>query len=222
MTTYTEAVTEARTLVKRSEDDQWRLAELTWEQVQAGKSRRQWAKDIGIHNSTAVRLYQIWERFGADPDQHSFAEAYDVVHGRAAAVEEHGSRYQAEAASAIRNMPPERKAQIVREAVKADPVAAAAASEALDERWAATAKPAPRDRSKADRLSETLLAARAVQRKVNEFANLASSTTWTVPEQEALVPLIDRIISVLDLAKAGVQSGSWDEELADLLNGGQS
>jgi len=30
---YQEAVTEARMLIRRSEADQWRLAQLTWEQV---------------------------------------------------------------------------------------------------------------------------------------------------------------------------------------------
>lgn len=66
--TYEQAVSEARTLVKRSDEDQWRLAQLTWEQVKAGKSRAQWARDIGVGVDHAEDLYAIWNRWkGVDP-----------------------------------------------------------------------------------------------------------------------------------------------------------
>src|SRR6266487_2245779 len=59
---YEKAVAEARRLVKRSEEDQWRLAELTWEQVEGGKSRAQWARDVGVGRTSVMRWYKIWAR----------------------------------------------------------------------------------------------------------------------------------------------------------------
>lgn len=76
---YRSAVAEAKQLVKRSEEDQWRLAELTFEVVQSGKSQRQWAKDVGRSQPT-VRLYlKIWERWGdsAPYQRPPFPEAYN-------------------------------------------------------------------------------------------------------------------------------------------------
>lgn len=75
---YEAAVAEARILVKRSEADQWRLAELTWEQIEAGKSRREWARDIDIHNSHATRLYLVWQKYGAAgrDTRPSYTDAY--------------------------------------------------------------------------------------------------------------------------------------------------
>lgn len=115
---YEDAVAEGRRLVKRSEADQWRLAELTWEQVEAGKSMRQWARDIGVSYSHVNALYHVWDKLINDHlgDQRpTFADVYNIVRGRAAQVEEHGSQYAAEARAAVRNMPPEKKAQVARE-----------------------------------------------------------------------------------------------------------
>lgn len=117
MTTYNEAVTEARTLVRRSEDDQWRLAELTWEQVEAGKSRAQWAKDISVTRSHANRLYLIWARWGEYrvPDRPSFAEAYASL--KAGVNPEDASAFLEDqrSLSTIRKASPERKAEVARE-----------------------------------------------------------------------------------------------------------
>lgn len=116
---YQEAVTEARALVKRSEDDQWRLAQLTYEQVEAGKSRRQWAKDVGVHSSTADRWYLMWERWGAGQAgiMPKFQDAYSALRsGDGVEPEEAPSvRHQEMARGAIRNMPPEQKAEVARE-----------------------------------------------------------------------------------------------------------
>lgn len=79
---YQAAVSEARTLVKRSEEDQWRLAELTWEQCRDGKmSRAAWAQDVGVDPSYAARLYNLWERWGmcTGSMRPPFPEAYREV-----------------------------------------------------------------------------------------------------------------------------------------------
>lgn len=122
---YEKAVAEARQLVKRSEADQWRLAELTWQQVASGKSREQWARDTGMNRVRVQRLYRIWEGWGtgSPASRPSFTEAYDIVQGRTAEVEQHGTRAVAEARRSVRNMPPEQRAAVVREAL-ADPVVA--------------------------------------------------------------------------------------------------
>ena len=86
---YTDAVTEARTLIKRSEDDQWRLAKLTWEKSQPQRGREilpegkvsvaQWARDIGVDDEYARRLRLAWERFGSDPLRPKFSDAYNEI-----------------------------------------------------------------------------------------------------------------------------------------------
>src|SRR5215813_11835152 len=62
---YATAVFEARRLIKRSEEDQWRLAELTWEQIEAGRSKSQWGRDIGVSEAEVRRLYKIWNRWNS-------------------------------------------------------------------------------------------------------------------------------------------------------------
>jgi len=81
---YQDAVAEARRLVKRSEEDQWRLAELTWEQVkEAGKSQRQWAEDVGVSAAHVNYLAGIWETYRVHQvnDRPAFRDAYAEVKG---------------------------------------------------------------------------------------------------------------------------------------------
>ena len=75
---YQECVAEARTLVKRSEADQWRLAQLTWEQLEAGVRAVQWAADIGVDPSYVYRLRRIWEQHSSVDSVHKprFTDAY--------------------------------------------------------------------------------------------------------------------------------------------------
>jgi Family of unknown function (DUF6192) len=124
---YQEAVQEARQLVKRSEADQWRLAQLTYEQVKAGKSRRQWAQDIGVSADHAERLYAVWAHWGMPPrggTRPKFSEAYAMAREGAESPEE-GRRLtdERQAISAIRQMTPERKAQVAREVLNDPDVA---------------------------------------------------------------------------------------------------
>jgi hypothetical protein len=117
---YQEAVTEARTLVKRSETDQWRLAELTWEQVNSGISQGQWARDTGMARSHVQYLFRVWRDRPRAASLPNFSDAY-VAARHGIDPEESASARQAErAASEIRRLPPERKAEVVREAL-ADP-----------------------------------------------------------------------------------------------------
>jgi len=125
MTNYTEAVTEARTLVKRSETDQWRLAQLTWENASPyeadGKmSLTQWSRDVGVSLSYAGRLRRVWENYqttrNLDEVQNlpPFNEAYREVSPHSAYTPP---------ADAVRDMQPERKAEVARELL-ADPAVA--------------------------------------------------------------------------------------------------
>lgn len=75
---YQAAVSEGCTLVRRTEDDQWRLAELSWQVVDGGRSRRRWAADIGVSHVHVGRLVTVWEWYGGNPvtGRPAFAEAY--------------------------------------------------------------------------------------------------------------------------------------------------
>jgi hypothetical protein len=105
---YQQAVAEARSLVKRSEEDQWRLAELTWEQVQAGRSRSKWAEDIDISPDMTSRWYRLWEEWRgvAAAARPPFAEALSPFN-------RHSEEIRTK--RGIRNLSPERRAEVVRE-----------------------------------------------------------------------------------------------------------
>ena len=109
---YDEAVTEARRLVKRSEEDQWRLAELTWEMVRGGISQRQWAIDIEVSEAHARFLVHIWDAYRVRTDRPAFADAYAAAKGL---PEDRQERREMEAVKRLQSMPPERKAEIVQE-----------------------------------------------------------------------------------------------------------
>ena len=114
---YREAVAEARQLVKRSEQDQWRLAELTWEQVEAGKTRKQWAQDIGVHETTVGRWLRVWQLkidSARATSDISYSEAWNQAIGRTDG--DYG-------AAEVRKMPTERKAEIARELLEDERVA---------------------------------------------------------------------------------------------------
>ena len=69
---YAKAVTRGRFLLKRSNEDQWELAELTYTIItQEGHgSARRWAAALGVTESYVSRLKAVWERFGKlDHDQ---------------------------------------------------------------------------------------------------------------------------------------------------------
>ena len=79
---YRSAVGEAKRLIKRSEEDQWRLAELTADVLASGVRARQWANDIGWRSQSSVTAYrQIWERYGGlhRNERPRFVDAYASV-----------------------------------------------------------------------------------------------------------------------------------------------
>jgi hypothetical protein len=128
---YQDAVTEAHRLDQiieeaetTAEEAKWARAELAWSQIQAGISQRQWARDTGKARSVIQDWIKMWDRWGGRlAGRPAFQEAWNTVMGRDEAVEEHGSQYQAKARTAVRNLPPEEKAAVVREALEDDDVA---------------------------------------------------------------------------------------------------
>lgn len=247
MTAYKDAVTEAQRLVKRSEADQWRLAELTWEQVEEGISRRDWARDVGVNETTAQRWYKVWDlkinmlESGSDI---SYSDAWNRVIGRVDA--NYG-------AAEIRKATPERKAEIAREllaepeiadavvadpktaqvtrdalgispeevaaAIKRDPVVAAAASASLDDRVASAPKPTPRDESQYDKFTRAIIAGRVARKQLATFADAVSGASFDGEQQEAFIALLDSIDMMAGMVRVGLRSGTWDDALADLTKG---
>jgi hypothetical protein len=79
--TYDQAVARGRFLVKRSEADQWELAELTHDRT-TGEDAVQlkvWAAAIGISQPHASRLRAVWEQFGEIVGRQSFSDCYTRV-----------------------------------------------------------------------------------------------------------------------------------------------
>jgi hypothetical protein len=118
---YEAAVEEARRLVKRSEEDQWRLAQLSYEQFMAGADRDRWAADIGLAQRTVNRYALAWERFGrieAPGHRRPFSEAMEALTRPIDPESEQTvwqQRQQTEARQAVRNMPPQQRAELARE-----------------------------------------------------------------------------------------------------------
>lgn len=120
---YRDAVAEAKRLVRRSEEDQWRLAELTWEQVnEGGHSMQSWADDIKVSKAHAVFLTKVWEAYSGYPvtDRPKFADAYAEAKGMPVERQE---RREAEAMSNIRKASPAVKARLASELLEDDEVA---------------------------------------------------------------------------------------------------
>lgn len=113
MTTYDQKVKEARGLVRRTEEDQWRLAELTWRAThEDGKTTRQWAEDIEASKDHVSRLARIWETYESYPrdTRPKFADAYAEAKGMPVDRQE---RREMEAAANLRKASPERKIEMV-------------------------------------------------------------------------------------------------------------
>lgn len=112
---YREAVAEAKQLRKRSEADQWRLAELTWEQTKRdGVATRKWADDVGVSQPYVVKLAQIWEAHGDNPviARPAFADAYAEARGLPL---ERSDRRVREAAATLRKASLEDRATVIGE-----------------------------------------------------------------------------------------------------------
>ena len=101
---YAAAVTRGRFLLKRSNEDQWELAELTWKVLKEkgygfGK---QWAADLGCDESHVSRLKAVWERYGRiEHTQFSFTEYYAL----ASVPQEDEKELQREARRTRRSVP---------------------------------------------------------------------------------------------------------------------
>jgi hypothetical protein len=76
-----EATDEARQLVQYADRIWWRLAELTWHAIRAGKDPGRWAREIGVPRRVVSRGHQLWARYGSLPagDRPSYAEAWRMI-----------------------------------------------------------------------------------------------------------------------------------------------
>jgi len=114
---YAEAVTEARILIKRSEDDQWALFELTHEVCcgqghtrhtsACGVSFTKWGDDINVSRVQAARYYAVWMKYGpVEPAVRPTAsEAMASIRDTAAEEEQR-------AVAVVKRMKPSKQAEV--------------------------------------------------------------------------------------------------------------
>lgn len=116
---YRSAVAEARQLVKRSETDQWRLAELSHGQVAGGASARQWALDIGVSHTHVNALVKMWDRFGGKDlsTRPKYSDAYIAVMQGTSVEDARPTQRLNEARAIMRKAPVARRAEIARELI---------------------------------------------------------------------------------------------------------
>jgi hypothetical protein len=238
-TNYAEAVTEARQLVKRSEADQWRLAQLTAEQLAAGATTRQWAEDIGMSQYHVSIMSRVWRRWGENSSfqRPRYAEAYAMVRERAETpADARRSTNEHQAIGTVRKMTPERKVQVARE-ILAEP---AVAEQVVRDRHAAAdlaraEVKVSRERSETARrdyelaeprshqigayadLSYTLSKARTAFDDALAAADTLAAAGWPDKSRETGRVLVQRALAAGELVRAKVEGRDPDEELAELL-----
>lgn len=239
---YQEAVAEARRLISRSEADQWRLAWITWQQVEGGASRRQWARDIGVDPEHVSRLYRVWQSHGDDVvgTRPRFTDAYAEARAGIASAPTESERVQQAAKVTVRNMPPEQKAEVVREALDDQDVAVRVLRDPHTRRNVTDAREqvvheiesTARERVDADPQSRAI---REASLTLNIEAAISKARFWVAEATRLLQDLEDRDSTVMerftrdvdevDLAlgwlRTALEGGRVsDEDLARLLEGG--
>ena len=109
---YRKNVAEGRSLVKRSEADQWRLAELTAEVLANGRTTREWGADIGISHVHASYLAKLWKQYGGvnQVNRPTFANAY--AEAKVMPVDRR-ERRENEAVSILSMASPERRVEVI-------------------------------------------------------------------------------------------------------------
>lgn len=243
---YQAAVAEARRLDEvieeaevAAEEAKWARAELAHAQVQSGTTRAQWARDTGKDKSTIGLWVQMWERWGLDRDQRpAFSEGWNIVLGRADRAAQYGSQYAGEAAQAVRNMPPQQKAEVVREAL-ADP--ATAEQVVADPHTDATITRARmrrddqretgvRDRAHQEapglihhsRIYGGLVDMDAAERRLADALTQFQEIDLDDGDRAKITERVDAVRRMLDAITAHVTSGQrFDDELAQLLDGSE-
>lgn len=203
MADYDSAVTEARTLVKRSETDQWRLSQLTWENAasygQGGKKTiGQWARDIAVDDSYASRLWAMWERFGLDQTRSlpPFNEAYKEISPHSTYQPRH---QQPQPLEPVYGPPPPNAPQ--------DPVERAAAAREYPE---ATSSP-----TQVDVLSALVKA----KQDVHIATRIAAQAGLAGSNDEGITQLADEVAEALGQLIRLNNGATLDQELEDILKG---
>lgn len=80
-----QGVAEFRQLDEQIEQDRWRQAEILYELVEQGNSRRQLGRDLGQDDRHIGRLYRVWTTYGAQsaaqslPEGRKYDECYAMV-----------------------------------------------------------------------------------------------------------------------------------------------
>lgn len=123
--TYEEAVKEGRILVKRSDQDMWALAKLTYEHAAPNKGSKndtervslaQWARDIGISKDSARRWYHRWER----ERERDGSSSHALPSWHSAVEKDEPNLIEQRAASAVKQLSEEAKNELVIDLVKDD------------------------------------------------------------------------------------------------------
>ena len=98
MASYASEVKKARDLLTRSEEDQWALAELTYNVIYRDQHApaKQWADDLGVTVGSVSRWAKTWKRFG-DPASRVKNQTFSSHSELAIASEEVAKELVAEA-----------------------------------------------------------------------------------------------------------------------------
>jgi transposase-like protein len=251
---YQEAVAKIRRLEdqivqeeRRVDDAKYEQARLIAEQFAAGVTQRQLAADTNIPKTTLQARAKVWERFGQVADQRPpYAEAHqrvtnpDFFENAPEGESVWTTTVRERTKSTVRNLPPEEKAAVVREALDDQDVAVRVLRDPHTRRNVTDAREqvvheiegAARDRTDADPQSRAI---REASLTVNIESNISKARFWLTESARQIQDLEDRDPAVMerlarDLDEVELALG-WlrtaleggrvnDEDLARLLDEG--
>jgi len=239
---YAKAVAEGKRLLKRSEEDQWALAKLTFEVVTSGVSTRKWAADLGVSESHTSALRKTWEKFsGPKHKGRSFAEHYELAKvsekqaaefldiadrtGRSVSTVQRSMRYGDKVQTA-RELMSDR--EVARDVLRDQKTQARVTRASLDvsqererEQREAQASRAPKS-AKRSQVYDALGRLTSARRQVVSILDLLRHVDLNDEDRELLSEVTQELDNAVGWLKSYIESGerSWDRALDRLLTEG--
>lgn len=241
---YRNVVSEARRLLKRSDQDQWMLAQLTSEVLAEGHTQREWAADLGVSQRHVGILKNVWDRYSEDRDRHpdrTFGEWYamaTLAREKATAAAQVAQTTGVNIKSLVHGAGRSERVEAARELLADPAVAKSVAKYAASDAQVRQAV-YERDKDHAERLAEPRRQHQAnqrgtdldfsriivsminVQHTLNRNLDLLRYHDLDSEQREEILEMVERIETSLSWMQSFAESGSrsFDDELNALLGG---
>jgi putative ubiquitin-RnfH superfamily antitoxin RatB of RatAB toxin-antitoxin module len=233
---YQQAVSEARRLTKRSEEDSWRLAELSHQVcvVEKKATHRSWGSDIGLSHAQVGIYVRAYERFGSGPfqDRPLFWKACEAI--RKGIEPDEANANRASRPGTIAKLPEPDRIKIAREVLKDPEVARSVVADRTTRRALADARaelddeavemqetrePALRHAREASDKARVLYRLIHLRRQLARELRSLGDVRLRKSEREDLLEEVEGFETTIGWLRSLVESGdrSLEDELEELL-----